>query len=147
DSALASAAKAGTVGLLAAKIGEAVAQCWIVPALVSVLVVADDATLDTIRSTTPLVFGGAALARVTGLGGLARDYAAAKGGATARFVGRSFPVLPLAVLPALGCSGFSPAYAAATEDAIARLALRSARIAQFVQCEPENRTVTVITVG
>lgn len=91
DSALASGIKAGTVGLLAAKIGEAVAQSWIVPGLVAVLSGADQVTLDTIRSTTPLVFGGVALATVSGLGTIARDYAAGQGGALAQFLGQFLP--------------------------------------------------------
>lgn len=88
DSALASGLKSGSIGLLAVKIGEAVAESWVVPLLVSALPGTSETRMQEIASLLPVVMGGVALALVTAGGTALRDYAAAKGGVFASFIGR-----------------------------------------------------------
>lgn len=91
DTPIESALKAGTVGFLAAKVGEAAGQAWLAPWLVGALAGASADTLDTISATVPLVTGGLGLALVSWAGSRARDAAAYAGGRFARAVGKVAP--------------------------------------------------------
>lgn len=91
DSALASALKAGSVGYLAAKLGEAIGQAWINPVLLSSLAAADGKTLADLSAAAPLVMGAAMLGAVSFLGTAARDFAFVAGARWAKFIGKVAP--------------------------------------------------------
>lgn len=91
DSALASALKAGSVGYLAAKLGEAVGQAWINPILLSWLAAADGKTLADLSAAAPLVMGAAALGAVSFLGTAARDLYFVAGARWAKIIGKLAP--------------------------------------------------------